>query len=238
MILVIIACGARTNVDGNSAGDGSHAPHDTCRSTDGIRICGGECPPISAPTCPGYGCTPAFDFEAARSSEYGVCWSDRADESARPCGACREGEVCIQRAANELVCTSRAVCDALAEIGAAHVCRYTDLSPYDGRQLAVQSGSCPGQQFVVCGGVCGGCTSGVCTGRSPLHAFGLCNRQAITMTVPLTCAQCGGTCAAFEGPGVPQTLGYAYGICMLIQDCLAVAKIVRVGCYLDGQRVP
>jgi hypothetical protein len=138
------------------------------------------------------------------------------------------------------VCTSRAVCDALADVGGDNVCRFTDLSHYDGRPFASSSAPCRASFGVLCGGSCGFCENdvGYCTGRSPAHAFGLCNHY-ISSYLPSTCDECAAwnTCAQFESPDATAALGHAYGVCMQLSDCLAVGKLVGVGCWVNGSRV-
>jgi hypothetical protein len=242
-MLLVGACGSRSGIDDVDDGgvvDGwadVQAPHEPCRSADGVRLCGGRCPQLSAPECPGLGCTPAFETTSGGASPYGVCWTDRADKSSVPCGACKENEVCIHRGPAELVCTSRQVCDALAELGATDVCRYTDLTPYDGRPIATSSAPCPSASVEICGGRCRK-SCGIeryCTGPSPTNALGVCNRSYGSV-YPHTCKTCP-QCAVFERGGASQSLAFAYGVCMNVADCLAIAGFVGVGCYLDGQRV-
>lgn len=243
-LLVAAGCGGRAGLgDGADAGmDASTTqPHERCRSADGVRLCGAGCPAIPAPDCPGRGCTQAYNLDGSPSAG-GVCWTDRADKGARPCGECAWDEVCIHRSPTELVCASRAVCDALSDLGARDVCRYADLSPYDGRPFAVP-GPCPIRTTLseLCGGECGMCRESVgpayCVGRSSRHPFGLCNHPGINWENPDTCSVCGGTCAVFETPGVDPALAWAYGPCIPIQDCEPLAEYVGVGCYLDGRRL-
>lgn len=241
LVAAAIACGTRTGVDDiGPEPAASRPPHETCKSADGVRLCGSVCPPIPAPECPGYGCTPAYDW-SAQASTYGVCWSDRADESVRPCGACAYDEVCISRRKGELVCTSRRVCDALADLGGSNLCRYTDLTPYDARPFVLSpEGPCAGSFGTMCGGECGTCPFrfGYCTGRSSTRALALCNHPLTGVDpLPATQKQCGWAWAQFEGGDAPADLVRTYGVCMPMEDCLAVGKVVGAGCYVDGQRV-
>lgn len=237
-VTLVIACGARTGAEIGPEPSNDSGFHEPCKSSDGVRLCGGACPPIPPPECPGYGCTPAYDW-SSKASPLGVCWSDRTDKSARPCGACAKNEVCVSRNKGELVCTSRAVCDALAELGGASLCRYTDLTPYDGRPFATGASQCLGSWGTLCGGECGFCEgSGYCTGRSSTRAFGLCNDPIGTQDLPPMYQDCAaGTWAQFERGNAPEDLVRKYGVCLLQQDCLAVGKLVGVGCYVGGLRV-
>jgi hypothetical protein len=231
-----VACGARSGIEAEVlSNQDAAAPHSPCTSADGVRICGGACPPIAPPACPGFGCTPAFSLATHAQSFAGVCWTDRFDKSARPCGACANGEVCIHRGDLELVCTSRDVCDTLWDLGARDVCRYTDLSPYDRKPIATSHATCP-VDHVSCGESCLECS--ICTGRSPSRVFGICNAQYGMFDPPWTCSNhCAQNCAAFEGPSIPTNLALAYGLCLPSADCLRLGRVLGVGCYSNGTRV-
>jgi hypothetical protein len=196
---IVIACGARTSPlsrgeedaidrDGSSA-DGNasdvaadRGPSGPCM-VDGVRVCGGGCPWLSTPECPGRGCTAVFDVVSAAPEGAGVCWADAAPGGGVDlCFACHDGDACVLREPDKLVCIDIAVCAKLKDLGAGGACRYVDKQAYDGRALLTPPATCPidksgSVQAALCGGGCGGCpswTSGRCSGRSATRGFGVC----------------------------------------------------------------
>jgi hypothetical protein len=151
-------------------------------SVDGIRICGGDCPWLDPPACPGYGCTPALNRVTFNQEIAGVCWADMGD--AELCQSCADGEVCVQRSTSQLLCTGIDVCNALIRLGAGDACRYADKSAYTGAALATPVGPCPSTTpGALCGGACGQCPSWTydhCTGRSFDRPWGVCPYLKLT----------------------------------------------------------
>lgn len=228
------ACGARTSAGEDTAGAGSTTaprPHPPCASADGIRLCGGTaaCPALPAPTCPGYGCTPAYTVEGPSSA--GVCWADAPDHTARRCPVCEEGEVCVQRG-RDLYCTSRDLCDALLDLGARGTCRFTDMTVYDGRPFA-EASACPAERL--CGGGCGACrgaysTEYACVGRSAQRALGVC--ESLVALLPRQCGSCNLDEACGVYPGVPadHDLRRRHGVCIEGPACRALIPTLGWSC--------
>ena len=269
--LAALACGGTTNRPGDdgasgaatgsssnqssgtgasSAGAGGFAPHPPCASADGVRLCGGDegCAWLEPPECPGYGCTPARNRDTFAPADVGVCWADVEHAAGVPCVGCPDGDVCLQRADDQLVCASVAVCEALWDLGATSVCRYADRSGYDHRPLPVPAGPCPGGEASVdklCGGACGDCIQPGfrCTGRFPDHPFGVCayqeeegGRDVALAVHPCSLGadgkvllDCTDTlidltlCAVFGTPVVDQVAALRNGLCLTEGTCLAAA---------------
>jgi hypothetical protein len=237
-------------------------PHPPCASADGIRICGGgaACPPLPYPECAGEGCTAAHDLATGDPAEGGACWADASDKGIFRCGECNDGDACIQRRSDQLVCVSVHVCEALWDVGIQDVCRYGDLSLYDHRPLPAAPAACPAERAaegVLCGGGCGPCKLGRCVGRSPGRPFGVCrqrNRDPSSAGLDRPGAYYGcskdasGTCpdylygspeegrpavcAVFDLPDEgDETLAENAGICMKADACRAVSQILPMHCF-------
>jgi hypothetical protein len=229
-LLVFCAC-SRTDIDGFDSVGGSEVLD--C-SPDGIRICGAGCPSLGD-TCLGFGCTAADDIASFVPSTAGVCWADAPDVTATLCGKCTDGDVCIQRGPNQLVCVPESVCFNLWQRGVSDVCRYADLTPYTGSALSSEGG-CPfddGYAPIVCAGSCASCADGaVCEGRSPSHPYGLCRSTNTEddcdqcMQVPNQNQACAVLNVNVADLPVAKTFG---GFCMDRPRCLAVAKALPGG---------
>jgi hypothetical protein len=275
IMLLSISCGGRSAfvlaIDGGAGGapssssastcmggNGGFAPHLPCTSAEGVRLCGGNtaCTWLNAPECPGYGCTAAIELYSNGESTAGVCWADLADKGSNPCVACKDGEVCVYRAPNRLVCVSPTVCEALWDMGETDVCRYADKRAYDHQPLPTPIGPCPTNWYLtLCGGECGDCDEMIatCTGRSPGRPIGICipktsNGQHGTcaLNVDGTIAHwCPDTpfaavCAVFDVPSVDVPEARHYGVCMERDLCKAAAASIPGGlhCYDDkGQQL-
>ncbi|MEJ7731100.1 MAG: hypothetical protein WKG00_18030 [Polyangiaceae bacterium] len=197
-----------------------------------------------------------------------MCWADTPNEAALQCDACQDGQVCAQRGPEQLVCVSPEVCEALWDLGAVTVCRYADKSAYDHQPLPNPSGDCPGgaaSAGKICGGACGPCdVDGSsqprrCTGRSPLHPYGVCAHEtnfggtgepaaipsctiAADGAMLEPCATHGDItyCAVFDVPPTDLAAARRHGICLRTKVCLHVAAALPGGmtCYDDfGQQV-
>lgn len=257
-----VGCGGRVELDGvpgsgvgggpagsssttSDPGAGGFAPHPECAAADGTRICGGaSCPWLEPPECLGYGCTPALTRDALEASDGGVCWADLPSAAAELCYGCREGELCIHRTPDQLVCVPKEVCEALWDLGVRDVCRYTDKTPYDHQPIpSAPSAECPGgMKWPICGGGCPPCGDGRCVGRSPTHIFGVCawfeHWTGTTDDVVASCSPDAATererscqldwaCAVFETLDI-NPIARRYGTCSSIDACLHAAK------YLPG----
>lgn len=238
----IVCCGGRTElfvddssrVDGKDAaadadltGDGSH---NRC-VVDGVRLCGPGCPPVGTPDC----CTAVHDRSSGSALNAGLCWLDLPDVGQRECAACQDGEVCVHRSKDSLVCVPRALCDALTDLGAQQACRYADKTPFDGRPLAKPPTICP---YLVayhwlCGGGCGDCLKGICTGRSADRAWGICMYPtSVDLHTPdnvevcssrSNCTQSSSACVVYTlSSAADQTVADQYGFCTDFKRCLSV----------------
>jgi hypothetical protein len=218
----------------------------------GARLCGGPCPELPAPECPGFGCTPTLSTVDGLATGAGVCWSELEDQGARLCPvSCSDGEVCARREDDELVCVAEEVCFDLLTLGGGDGCRYAELSPYDGEALGPSPDDCPpGGAGLLCGGC--GCP-GVCLGRGPDLPWGVCAHD--TPHPPLKpCSlhpsedelivDCSPSslgeepvCMLFQAE--PETLSRAHGVCVKRSRCLALATLTgRVRCYdYEAQRI-
>ena len=270
LAVLLAACGGRTELGGVGADGGLDATGDVNRETgpsgpcevDGVRVCGGGCPALNPPECPGTGCT-ANDRSSLTPLDDGVCWADLSGgEGVDPCDACNDGDVCAQRG-EDLVCVPFDVCDKLYSLGAVTACRYADKSPFDDQPLANPQGPCPTSRAgVLCDGACGSCpdwTSNRCVGRSAGRAFGVCARavaqQVWTCAVdpggswsrpcPLTYIYDGPNgkdnlvCQVFDVDASSVQAEDAYGLCEPQGACHAASQAIGgVHCYLpSGQDV-
>ena len=237
-VAVLVACGARTDpgLAGKAMLDSgvSHPPHAACESADGIRLCGSGCPELPSPDCPGWGCTRAYDIRSFAPAEAGVCWSDAPDKSARHCPKCNADELCIQRAPDNIVCTSTYVCEALWDLGVRDVCRFTDGSAYDGKAIA-DGGACPHKSvYGLCGGSCASCGLGdvYCVGRSSSHPFGLCMRNTYDANISHCDWPCGSqanSCAVMSVASGDHGAARRFGVCIDVASCAALAPFVVGG---------
>jgi hypothetical protein len=110
----------------------------------GARLCGGGCPELPAPACPGFGCTHTLSAEGGHETGAGICWSELTDQGARLCPAgCADGEVCARRDDDELICVAEEVCFDLLGLGGGLGCRYADLTVYEGEALGPPPDDCP-----------------------------------------------------------------------------------------------
>jgi hypothetical protein len=272
---IMIGCGGRVELDGppgsgmggagasastttsnDTGSSGGFAPHPECAASDGTRICGGEaCPWLEPPECVGYGCASALSRDSLEASNGGVCWADLPSAGAELCYGCPEGDACIHRTAEQLICGSIGVCEALWDLGVTDVCRYADKTPYDHQPIPnPPSAECPGGDVgALCGGGCSPCNpSQRCVGRSPTHPFGLCASKGSDDDPANYVRRCSPdetgedspciniqwspevACAVFEGTGAPK-LARRYGLCLSKDDCLHAAAHLPGGvvCYND-----
>lgn len=256
--VVALACAGRTGQDGPSSGGqsgGGGAGNSsaqggmgalggsTCSTAEGVRLCRGEhdeCGFIEPSDCPGGGCERPYDRELKGDAVAGLCFSDLPDNASRPCFACEDGEVCIERKPGQLYCVPESVCARLWLLGARGVCRYTDLAAYDARPLPVLA-SCPTTETALCGGPCKPCFGDVptpCTGRSPDHPQGFC---AYYIWDPCSLDDAGYLlgckpdryCGVFRHPGADYAVARLHGRCADEASCLALSKHLPGGfdCY-------
>jgi len=220
-----------------------------CNTSGGVRLCGGpQCPALPAPQCPGEGCTTTMT-SADASSGIGVCWADLADHGQSLCFACADGDACVYRHADELICVPVAVCERLFALGATNVCRYADKTRYDNRPLPASPAGCPGGlegQHILCGGGCGDdCFGEPCVGRSPTHPYGICaSADPVNLGSVSTCsvtsqglvrpcpANTDDACAIFDTETADQSEARRYGLCLGRAVCQRAAAVLPGGSHV------
>lgn len=189
----------------------------TCRTAEGVRLCGGGCPSLGPTECPGVGCQPLLDRVTGAPLGGAVCVAD-LPVPIEHCGACRDGDVCVRVSGEGTICAPEALCQALTSRGLTRACRYADFSVYDGRALAVSQGAaCP---RYACGPGCGPCPlapTDRCSGRSAQFGYGFCfsefDRPPCDPTQPLPRACAGYACIAWTSSDAEDTTSRAYAFC-------------------------
>lgn len=242
-MLLLVACG-RTDIRSASGAGGSLPTVDPC-APHGVRLCSEPECPLAVGACPGIGCTPAADRDTGVSDpDVGVCWLDIPTFLTEVCNGCDDGEVCLHRSPDELVCVPWEVCDSLYHFSAESVCRYADKSPFDDRPLAI--GTCPAAaKEKLCGGGCGGCPKDGgeyrCTGRSADRPHGICVRViGPTVFSPCSFGPAGDVlqacfhddlCAVFDVAPPADVVARRFGVCLPKEDCLAKAALTPLHCF-------
>jgi hypothetical protein len=260
-LIALAACSGRTASDGEGgsnpggtggAGNGGVGAGgfggSPCLTPEGVRICGGandECAWVGPDACPAGGCARPYDRTLGGDAAGGVCFSDLADNASRACWGCEDGEVCVERELGELVCVPESVCAALWQIGVRGVCRYADLSSYDGRELFRLS-TCPDSSSAsaMCGGPCANdCEAFLhqpCSGRSPDHPQGfcfgtlaLCSLGAAGYTQPCEGVLADYYCGVYQVSDADAPVARHYGQCLTEDACLRLAAKLPGGflCY-------
>ncbi len=165
--------GGQAGLDGGAGADASpDAGWTQCSAPDGLRLCKGayDCQPSSPKDCACYG----YDDAGP-----GMCavWFDQGDNSRyfALCSICPDGDICAAwyGGHDSFFCAPYEAGILYAQNGAPDRVRYADRGLWTGDPLPLPA-TCPDLGFPICGGHCGACPSGVCTGRSPLHPYGLC----------------------------------------------------------------
>ena len=262
LVLVCGSCGARSAAgfddwdggatDAGAGGSGAGADSggaagvgglggSPCETAGGVRLCGGNaaaCGWIGVDACPGGGCARPHDRILGGNAIAGLCFSDLPDNGSRSCLECEDGEVCIERYPDELVCVPADVCAKLWNLGARGVCRYADLTAYDARPLPSLS-TCPSTnpEAYLCGGPCPSCKSDFptpCTGRSPDHPQGFCSYDWPWCALDAagyveSCKESERYCGVFRTSPEDFATSKMYGRCMGISDCLTVSKVLPGG---------
>lgn len=163
----------QTGTDGGSGADaGADAGWTQCSAPDGLRLCKGinDCQPSDDQHCV---------CKGADDAGPGVCelWFAAVPDRQRyfdSCGTCPDGDICAAWLGGDtFFCAPYEAGVLYANNGAPDRVRYADLGLWTGDPLPTPA-TCPDLGFPICGGNCGACPSGVCTGRSPLHPYGLC----------------------------------------------------------------
>lgn len=144
---------------------------------------------------------------------------------------CADGEILAEFTSSlaYFLCVDPEVGQLMANAGYPERVRYADWGLWTGAPLP-EPGTCPTVDgFTICGGTCGGCPEGrVCTGRSPLHPYGIC------VTAPLSgnATYCGDdknhcdpgqSCFRFTVEPDAQALADLHGWCFGPDECNAIA---------------
>ncbi len=209
--------------DAGDSGDGPDSAVDLCAPVAGIGLCGSAC------AGSGGGCAGRCVAAIPRVGEasVGLCASD-LPAPIESCWMCEDGSACANLDGEGYVCVPEAVCRRLFALGAGSACVYSDFSEYDGRPLALATGSeCPAK---ACGPGCGGCTSAArCTGRSADYGYGFCVGGTFAEWCEPSDARrtgCDG-CATWTS----SSLAEAYGRCARTENCDAWEPTGRVDCH-------
>jgi len=117
----------------------------------------------------------------------------------------------------------------VAEHGQATRLAYADRGVWTGKPIPKPT-ACPSIANVpTCGGYCGGCPVGqICTGRSPLHPYGVCIPENVGVCSRVAGVN-GSICSADEGCFIftvepaRQLVADATGFCLPAKECQAMA---------------
>jgi hypothetical protein len=112
--------------------------------------------------------------------------------------------------------------------GGTSLLRYTDHSSgFDCSTPLPNPPTCPTVSgFQLCGPACGACSPGsVCTGRSPLHPFGLCLPNPYKPCLPGNHMNCNNAqvCLSFKVDAQDQAVADHFGVCVDKIACAAMA---------------
>jgi hypothetical protein len=206
---------------------GTEAMATQCQSPDGFAVCGGTSACPDTATC---GCVPRFCDAGA-----GLCANDAAVAWNAPyCFLCADGDVCVLESSTcgAVIPTDLGDCypyevgALFAQNGASDQVWYTDYSSWTGEALPDPE-TCPTfGTFRICGGNCGGCNSGeVCTGRSPLHPYGVCIATSAQgcSTQGTTPCTVGSSCFRYTVQPAAQVGANGHGVCLPTNECQDMA---------------
>jgi hypothetical protein len=211
-----------TSAGGTGAG-GADTGWTACESPGGFAVCSStlkECPP-GAPAC-GVCPFPSAPISPCLNTAY-FAW---AQGGILDCPGCKDGGVCIDVGFQGafLSCQSWDLGALYAANGFGAEVRYEDYGLWTGDPLP-EPVTCPDLPGIsICGGHCGGCPAGeFCTGRSPLHPYGICAPDKI--------GYCGGGCSCGAGLGcfiytvqpAAQTAADRSGMCFPLATCQDMA---------------
>src|ERR1019366_5042154 len=221
LVLVLAGCGGATSASGADGGGDSGSVADAlpdlgsgwtqCASPDGTAVCGGPnaCPGVASPGC---GCL------STAGNDVGAC-SLSAGVTESTCYLPPDGDLCVAVSASYVLFTEPYALGVLfAANGAAARVRYADYGDWTGDELPVPAG-CPTPAGIeLCGPSCPLCPSDqVCSGRSPLHPYGMCFPMA-----PVGCgAGCpaGTACFAFTVQADAQAEATGQAVCIPSGQC-------------------
>lgn len=245
------ACGGRTSEPGSAqleAGDGDHdgsaqneggvAPSEasasTCVAASGYALCGGpnDCFPVAdqgkGSAC--WSCDPYYGYDMVLCANAVIPGGPQA-------GLASDGEVYVEAIApGAWETVPFDVGELFAANGAGDRVRYADWSAWTGAPLPDPT-ACPQfGSFSTCGGACLPCPVELtCTGRSPLHMYGLCadassNQSFCDAAQGWSCPQ-GDACMVFEVSSEDQSYADAAGICFPTSVCQSIASQYPGGAY-------
>ena len=216
------AGGATGSGGGGSGGEGGWTE---CSSPDGFRICGGPA------ACPTDGdCVVCFDEELALAGGVSTCATPAMIEfGVHVCYLCPDGDICVSFHGEPADgCAPFNLGVLYAQAGAADNVSYADAGSFTGEPLPEPT-TCPVIDGVtICGGHCGGCVPGsVCTGRSPLHPYGMCLPKPGTLSCELGtlgCTEPGEACFVYTVDPEAQPWADQNGYCLPLAACQAAAS--------------
>ncbi len=212
---------------GVGGGAGNGVP-DACLTPEGYQICGGPVPCPSSPPA----CELCVDLDLAEAGEVTLCINQAfaTEVDSRICYYCTDGSLCVDNhGAGRFTCVPYSLGALFAEHGAGDRVRYADKGLWTGDPIPSPD-TCPSfDHFEVCGGNCGGCPgTHLCTGRSPLHPFGICvptasNGIAEWCDVDTPCPA-GDGCFVFTVEPDAQALADQLALCVPIAACAEMAS--------------
>lgn len=237
-VVISSACGADVETSGGSGGaaSSSSGPSSSsgvwteCSSPSGLKLCtysdGGPCPfDANDPECGDCLDDPSFCMNSAAASQLYFA-------------PCRDGDVqvVIQKQSDGyfFMCAPVEAAELLANAGYADRVRYSDWGLWSGDPIP-EPATCPTfDGYAICGGDCGGCSEGrICTGRSPLHPYGICVIQPLTGNA----TYCGGVdhcdpdqmCFRYNVEVDAQAIADEHGWCFPKAECEAMAASLPGG---------
>lgn len=240
LVLGMVGCGGIASVPAdNTGGGGGQASADAgpdaeagadagwtqCSAPDGLTLCKGPTACSTAASC---------DCQGADDAGAGVCsqWFAQGNNTRYldECGTCPDGDICATwYGLDAWTCAPYEAGILYAKNGASYRVRYADRGLWTGDPLPLPT-KCPQLGFPVCGGNCGACSSGVCTGRSPLHPYGLCVATSLPGGAPNICGVgSGGSCPSGYGcftykvQAAGQSMADEYSFCLPSAYCTSAA---------------
>lgn len=181
-----------------------------CSAPDGVTICGSN----GCPDTLSCGCVAPGDGSVS------VCSSSPGFTN-RLCALAPDGDICVAVSASEVLFSEPYSLGVLfANNGAASRVRYADYGDWTGDPLPQPAG-CPAPGGVqLCGPACPACPSDrVCSGRSPLHPYGMCFPQN-ALGCGAGCSN-GTACFAFSVQSDAQAEATDHGLCIASAECAA-----------------
>jgi hypothetical protein len=189
-----------------------------CSAPSGAAVCGGPA------QCPVDGVCQTCLFPDPKLVEACVT---AVTGSGLQCSSPPDGDICysVADSSNTMFWLSASydLGVLFAENGGTSRVRYGDCGLWTGDPLPTPS-TCPTEAgFQLCGPACPGCAAGrVCTGRSPLHPWGICGQDYRCGTGYGGCPG-GQLCFVYSVQPSAQTVADAYGMCLPSGECQAAA---------------